>query len=67
MMLNTIDGIFFIGAIDVNVHNLSLNFDENIKQHNVQISRKIIFYLEKYYITPTDMQIFRNAQILVPL
>ena len=33
MMLNTIDGIFFIGAIDVNVHNLSLNFDENIKQH----------------------------------
>ena len=58
MILNTIGGIFFIGAIDVNVHNLSLNFDENIKQHNVQISRKIMFYLGKYYITPTDMQIF---------
>ena len=59
MMLNTIDGILFIGAIVVNVHNASaLNFYENIKQHNVQISRKIMFYLEKYYITPTDMQIF---------
>ena len=32
MMLNTIDGILFIGAIVVNVHNAStLNFYENIK------------------------------------